>query len=304
VVWVVLLGAAAGGCGDETARQPVSPPDFSTFLERWHDLWCGEPLECRRFETEADCRASAAAATAQTEVSVSRGRVIYHAEYAEACLAAWDRLLRCRASERAGASSETVSLACDPTFEGAVPEDGACFSDSECQSDRCEQADPACLSDQQCCPGSCGVASPPPEPEAIGASCIESYECVDGAYCSGEICTAYLGAGAACASGLCAAPLVCAGSVCSPPVAAPDRGASCSDQCDRDDDFCNPTSGCCEARREAGGACTLPDATGTPNDPPMVTVGESRECALYAFCADGVCTASSSARTPAPVCGQ
>ena len=176
--------------------------------------------------------------------------------------------------------------ACDETFRGTVAQGGACQISQECVSGQCDRA-----CGNACCVGTCAAG---PAKVPLGGDCSAAGSpCVGGSYCKSGKCTVDLPLGAACAADdVCRRPGQCTiglggGGTC---LAAPDQGAACSPTdrgCLRSDNYCDPVAQVCVKRKAAGSACT----------------DVASECATFAPCVNGLCTALLTLGQPCQVDG-
>lgn len=263
----------SGGSGNAGSLDQVAQEVSKAF--------CANAVDCHTAETEADCLAASNAQVEAMEAYVANGTVIYHPEKLDACLAALKGAFSCSISSAINADPESsITGACNPVFEGTVPENGACFDDEQCVSNECE-TDPNCM--EQCCEGKCAAAMADPTPAKIGESCAAA-NCESGAYCQTDMmgmpttCAAKIAMGQPCSDiYACAAPGVCnidfqsgMGTCAVPPA----EGATCNPNtvfpCDRLDNVCDQASMKCVLKGLDGAACT-----------------DNGDCVEYAHCEAG-----------------
>jgi len=276
------------GCGPDT-NNPSPTGGGTTSIDDLEDkvldAICGNAVDCHTAETEADCRASSGIDMEQLKASVASGRVKYHPEKLEPCLAVFEDLISCSlGAVFTSNGAEASQTACKPVFEGTVADGGACAADEECISGECEATDPSCT--EQCGASKC-IPAPAAKPRAkIGEACMD-FDCESGAYCQTDMmgmpttCAALIAEGQPCTSLFsCKAPALCnldfmTGMGTCKQAAA--HGAACNPMdtfpCDRTDDRCDATSKTCVTRALPGAACTMSD-----------------DCVEFATCNTGKCT--------------
>jgi hypothetical protein len=246
--WLTVLFLAACGGGSGSKAVPLDDLD-----EAVAKAFCDLEIDCGRVTDRAACGNDLYTDdTPQLVASVRAGKIRYDGAAAADCLADISTLCTKPISDDAN---------CDAAFTGLVTVGGACLSDTECASDRCDKA--SCDATVACCRGVCLEALPT---IAVGGTCSGTdADCVKGAYCD------YVGApgvstckligmkaeGQPCdGARACAGGLYCSDTkVCTRP---PKRGEACDPTeflCNIYQDYCDPETLVCTARRAAGEAC-------------------------------------------------
>lgn len=268
----VCLVAVLLGCSEQGSAGDVLPPagqhlERESFFEQLRSSVCDEMVACRQYATRDECLLFVADAFGDAEAAIERGVVSYNGERSEECLRGWLGLFKCRTSEKNEVGGRIE--ACEDVVEGVVAMGDRCYFSMECASGECMADDPTCLV-ESCCSGVC---VPRVAESAVGDPCHPDGNCGSGKYCSEQqTCAKYLVLGDGCLTGQCTGSLQCLEGTCQYP-SAPARGEACSSACDSGADFCDPSTGRCEPRREPGAACT-----------------DSSQCVGYAPCEVNVCT--------------
>jgi hypothetical protein len=192
---------------------------------------------------------------AQLKTSIAAGRIAYDGAKARACIEA-------AAESECGASLTAED--CLDTFQGLIPDGGACTTDEECAAtSRCSGAD-------GCTAGTC-VHVP-----QRGEAC--TVECSEDAFCDGDsdICLARLSNGAACTSEVQCESISCVDGVCTART-RPGEGEACVSSC--------ASNLVCAANDEGMRVCRAPRTDGTctaPQDcPPDQLCQEGGTCGPY-----------------------
>jgi len=198
--------------------------DYAHFDDALIDARCNYYVRCGVAAAVTECQAfytRTALDTANTQSALDAGKLVYHADTAQACLDAY-----------AGLSCDTTAQTpadlaiCTDVLTGTLAEGDNCAFSKECDSNNCVK--PTCTS--ACCTGTCGAAQTLP---AIGQPCTAF--CADDAYCGIDgMCHAPLGDGAACDTEPCAYGLYCAGRVGTMPGRCrplPHLGQPCEGAC-------------------------------------------------------------------------
>lgn len=283
---LTVLPLSLAACGDtgggSIALEDLADEVDEAFCEA--DVKCGESpdmatcLDTRYGDREDELKTISA--------SVEAGRISYDAEQAAECLDLI-RGMECRFSSTFDEAA--FEAACRAVFTGTVADGGACVEDEECASQECEPPTDCTMS---CCVGACVMAEPDPTPVPVGGDCsgVEA-ECVATAYCAsdatGERCVAKVGAGQPCADfDACQQGLFCVLDYATEMGTCqelPDEGETCDPNaffiaCDRQDNYCDPTTMKCTRKKGVGEACT-PTEFGDSN------------CQAYAACVSGTCVA-------------
>jgi hypothetical protein len=217
-----------------------------------------------------------------------------------------------------GPSVDRVPLDCTLIFTGTVADGGSCYGRVDCISGSCDQSNSACPG--KCRPtahegGPCSEGGACPrglvcvwssggdfcqQPGAAGARCDENYSCKDNLICLNHACAARLAQGGACSNpGECADGLYCgSGGTCQARV---DAGGACTSSSTGwwVSEQCKGNQLCLGATHSAPGRCATPQDAGGPCSRAAGATG------LAAGCFDGlVCDAATSKCVLAPKVGQ
>jgi hypothetical protein len=203
--------------------------------------------------------------------AVKRGTIRYDGAATRACLDALDR------DCGSGSSSNSPPASCEQALQGQLAVGSTCVNSTECAAGYCDKQQCA---GNTCCAGTCVPHVP------AGGSCTGGARCSTGTFCQEGVCTENLPLGASCATssgcasvGFCEIPAGAAAGKCARWNAA---GSSCDPgrfyPCGRIDERCDPTTNRCVKVNGVGDPCSV-----------------TSDCALYAPCVQGVCTAAPTA---------
>jgi hypothetical protein len=263
ITGLALLTGAFAACGGDDDTNPT--PGGLTVEEmaaKTLDIRCTNGVDCHFYESEAECRATSRAQSAQYNASIDAGRIIFHPEKAQACLDALDTVLGCSITNVFGAAATAAEKACTEAFEPTVADGAACYSSTECISQNCEIPLDCGMA---CCEGKCVAESQ----LKIGDPCPNNETCAPGAYCKPDAmgmptsCAATVAEGQPCdAFEACTLPAFCAldfmtgQGTCVVPAA---QGEACdlnaTFACDRLDNYCDATTKTCVPSKLIGEAC-------------------------------------------------
>lgn len=247
---VFLLSACGGGGGKAIPLENLD--------EAVKKAFCDLEIDCGRVTDRASCDGLYTEDVPQLLASVRAGKIRYDGSATAECLAAFST---------ACSMPQTDDAACDAAFKGQVAVGGACLTAIECASERCDNAR-SCDGTVACCRGVCLEALPT---IAVGAPCSGTEAtCGKGAYCdyvaSPGVSTCKLigmkAEGQTCdGARSCAGGLYCSDTkVCTKP---PKRGEACDPTeylCNIYQDYCDPETRVCTARRAVGEACNSSSA--------------------------------------------
>jgi hypothetical protein len=237
--------------------------DFGQFPAALEDARCAYFVRCGLVASATECRAyfdRVAVDPVSAEAALDAGKLVFHADTAQACLDA-HAALSCDITQQTGHELD----ACNDVLTGTLAIGESCAFDNECESNNCEV--PSCT--MACCTGTCGAPTALPE---VGQPCTAL--CAGDAYCGVDgICHAPLPSGAACNEEPCEFGLYCAGrtattsGTCKP---LPHIGQPCESVCAEIGAICY--GGTCTAVGILGDACTA-DA----------------QCSMFYNCKDMTC---------------
>jgi hypothetical protein len=262
------------GGGDDDGGDAAALDDFA---ERLVTTRCEAAVACHAYADVAACRAATRVTVADTRALVASGRVSFHPEHVDACLAEVGFLFSCSTSDRL-VVSQAGPGGCSRVLVGTLGEGEICHASDECVDRRCEK--PASCQNAPCCAGTC---APAPAIAAVGESCA-SASCEPAAYCQRDAsgnrttCAARIAEGQPCPAGDgCAAPAVC--SLAGRCERLPGPGETCTPPypCDAFDHVCGE-AGTCVPLARVGEACVVDEA--------------GNNCVENAYCAAGECAAN------------
>ncbi len=344
-------GSSAGGgnaAGGGSANGGGSGTDggyanVDAFCAAKRGALCSYFVRCGIFETTTHCLAFYAGFAEDCghdeKPALKDGRIAFDGAAAARCHGAYATTLACSLT----GPDLATNADCRAMFAGKVPDGSPCYMSRECSSSS------YCTATYLSCPGACrprvpegGFASDVKQCEAglylhvgecsakvpVASSCAaisphpSQQQCVDSAYCVGDVCILKKAAGSTCAQGTseCAAPNTCNGGVCSTfagtggtckgspltmckldlqcsglTVAGTCGPLSSAGQSCLIDGNCEPglfctgqslatlVKGTCVARRSKGGACSA-----------------ESECDAALYCSAGSCAAK---KAPGAACG-
>lgn len=257
-------GGGGGGIGGSAGEAQVRAA-----MEEILDAYCVYLVGCGAMSSLEGCDAylgnTAGLVASQYGNSIDEGRASVGTT-AEQCKAQIEAL---SCAQSIGSNS-----ACGRLVDGLVAPGGSCYESFECGTGLyCNYA--------ASCPGTCAARVPEGGMAASYQSCAEGLyadgsgicrayvqvggscdgtsasSCVDNAFCSGGVCVARFGAGAACdRASMCGGVFSCVNGVCAPPG---ELGASCtgSNECKGDHTCFEPApgEGTCTTKVAAGGPC-------------------------------------------------
>lgn len=268
--WLAVTAMALTACGgDGPSGSAIAIDDFpAAYQAATCEVWTG----CGLSPDVATCNATVSAASfvevATLVAAVKRGTIRYDSVATRACLDGFD----------SGCGSATPPAACEQALQGQLAAGSACVNSTECAA--AGYCDKEQCPGNTCCAGTCVARVP------AGGSCAGGGRCAAGTFCHEGVCTENLPLGASCtAVGGCEPPGFCeipagattgtcalwdaAGSRCDPARFSP---------CGRIDERCDPTSNRCVKVGGVGAPCAV-----------------MGDCARYARCVQGVCTAAPTA---------
>lgn len=305
-LWAAATLATAGvltaGCNNGT-EAAIDFPDLTTRIGASYCNYatrCGSTAVFEQFllhSSLTNCASQTATYFANTtfaqyQEAIDRGTLVYHADRAATCLAAFDGL-SCE-----GGSLSGPPPGCAETFEGTVADGGACTIGEECRpTSRCTGASGA----------TCGMCTHTPQ---LGEACPAN-ECAQGAFCRSGTCVAQIAAGGACdamvasscagglscTSGTCVARMPagmgepCALAGCQPGLVCAASGTAITCRAPRADGSCQrvlsgsdcPSGTTCNATGGADGTCVAY---------PVLGAACTGVCAAPARCVNMVCQPS------------
>jgi hypothetical protein len=242
--WWVGLIAVATACSEPALQ-------LDDYARAYREAYCQRLVRCGEIADVETCERVTGDLRVDLDwrSAADAGKVVWHAEAAQACVDALASLTCDRATE------EYRRPRCLDVFTGTLGDGEVCAFGGECISKECFTGDDmACA--EACCLGTC-IGETPPTPGGIGDVCRHA-PCLEG-WCDGNLCVPRLSEGTACSfDDQCDLGLACDywtdpfAWVCR---ALPGAGEPCMSPCRELGQVCSSLTRACEPAGQLGASC-------------------------------------------------